>query len=83
MTFRLRKGIYRPASNKENLIIFLDDIHMPTFDRFGAQPCFELIRQWLDYSGWYNLETQTWNIFEKMTFVGAYMPARNAPCSRF
>ena len=35
-------------------VFFLDDLNMPRKDRFGSQPPLELIRQYLDYEGWFD-----------------------------
>lgn len=47
-----RKGVYGPPSGKK-FILFIDDLNMPQLDICNAQPPIELIRQWMDYGGWY------------------------------
>jgi len=46
---------FAPPNNKI-MIVFLDDLNMPKKERFGAQPPIEIIRQWMDYKGWFNLK---------------------------
>ncbi|KAJ9459042.1 Dynein-1-beta heavy chain [Diplonema papillatum] len=47
-----RKGVYGPPIRKK-LNIFIDDLNMPQKEEYGAQPPIEIIRQWMDYRGWY------------------------------
>ncbi len=65
-----RKGVYGPA--KEAGIIFIDDLHMPQKENFGAQPPIELLRQWMDYGGWYDLRSKEkeFRIIENVRLVG-------------
>lgn len=52
------KGVFVPAGGK-HLVCFLDDLNMPAHDLFGSQPPLELLRLWIDYGFWYDLQKQT------------------------
>ncbi len=62
MTTRRKRGVYGPEERKENIVIFLDDVNMPIFEKYGAQPPLELLRQWMDTEGWYDTETREFKI---------------------
>ncbi|XP_071558466.1 dynein axonemal heavy chain 1-like [Temnothorax nylanderi] len=69
-----RRGIYGPPILKKQ-IFFIDDLNMPALDTYGAQPPIELIRQFMDFSGWYDkTEIGSFRLIEDVTFVAAMRP---------
>ena len=62
-----------PAGRK--VVIFVDDINMPITEEYGAQPPVELLRQFLDFQGFYDREKLFWkDIVDTMLFTGAAPP---------
>jgi dynein heavy chain len=52
------KDKFGPSGGKQ-LVCFVDDFNMPVNDQFGSQPALEILRQWMDYGGWYDREKVT------------------------
>lgn len=44
---------------------------MPKKEFYGAQPPIEILRQFLDYKGWYNRKELTFRTFEDMVMFSA------------
>lgn len=61
---------------------------MPQKEKYGAQPPIELLRQWMDYKGWYDIDVPERD-FRKLVnvrFAGAMGPpgdGRNSISSRY
>jgi dynein heavy chain len=86
MTTRKRKGVFGPEDRKKNMVIFIDEVNMPQKEKYAAQPPIELLRQWMDYGGWYDLETKEFKSLVDMVFVGAMGPpsaGRNSVTPRY
>ncbi|XP_072745723.1 dynein axonemal heavy chain 1 [Anoplolepis gracilipes] len=66
-----RKGIYGPPILKKQIFV-IDDFNMPALDVYGAQPPIELIRQFMDFKGWYDkIEIGSFRFIEDVNFVAA------------
>lgn len=50
-----KRGVYGPKFNRKG-IIFVDDLNMPQKETYGAQGPIELLRQYMDYKGWYDID---------------------------
>ena len=68
---RRTKSKYNPKNAKKKSVCFVDDLNMPRKDTYGSQPPLELIRQWIDYNGWYNREKLSLNTIIGLQFVCA------------
>ena len=63
--FKLKKGTLAPQGNK-NALILIEDLNMPTKERYGAQPPIEILRQYFDYGGWYDRKEQDFINFKNI-----------------
>ncbi|KAF0700736.1 Aste57867_8791 [Aphanomyces stellatus] len=80
-----RRGVYGPPVGKDG-IIFVDDLNMPQIETYGAQPPIELMRQFVDSGGWYDLKEMTWQKIIDTLVVAAMGPpggGRNTISPRF
>jgi len=68
-----RKGVLGPPIGKV-CITFIDDLNMPKKETYGAQPPIEILRQYMDHHGWYDLKEKSFMKIEDMMYVAAMGP---------
>lgn len=81
-----KKGYFGPEDSKTQMVIFIDDVNMPTKEIYGAQSPIELLRMMLDHSFWYDLETLEPKYLVNLNFAVSMGPpstGRNTVTSRF
>ncbi|XP_075982332.1 dynein axonemal heavy chain 1-like [Anticarsia gemmatalis] len=71
---RRRRGVFGPPPTKRQ-VFFIDDLNMPALEVYGAQPPIELLRQFMDFSGWYD----RLNIGEFKTLIDVGIVAAMGP----
>lgn len=80
-----RKNLLGAPAGKK-VVIFVDDVNMPLVEEYGAQPPIELLRQFLDFKGFYDRDKLFWkDIQDTLLFAGAAPPGggRNFVTPRF
>lgn len=70
---RRRKGVFGPPAGMR-CTIFVDDLNMPEVEKYGAQPPIELLRQFCDQGGWYDLGENQFKLMEDALLVAAMGP---------
>lgn len=63
----------------------MDDINLPNKKAidFGSQTALELIRQWMDFGGWYDVFGEMdFKKRQRIQFAGTFGPERNVMTNR-
>ncbi|EGR30170.1 hypothetical protein IMG5_139330 [Ichthyophthirius multifiliis] len=68
-----KKTVLMPPPGR-SLVIFVDDINMPSVEVYGAQPPIELLRQFQDYKGVYDRKNLFWKEIEQTVLIIAAAP---------
>ncbi|XP_025190774.1 dynein heavy chain 7, axonemal [Melanaphis sacchari] len=68
-----KRGVYGPPSGKV-CVIFVDDMHMPVKEQYGAQPPIELLRQFFDYGYWHDLKDTSKVYLKDILLLSATRP---------
>ncbi|CCW67051.1 unnamed protein product [Phytomonas sp. Hart1] len=82
---RASPQIWGAPLNKK-IIVFIDDMNMPMKEQYGAQPPIEILRQYMDYHGWYDRITREFFNIVDVILVGSMGPpggGRNHVSNRF
>jgi dynein heavy chain len=69
-----RKNILGAPSGSNRIVLFVDDLNMPKLDTYGSQPPIELLRQYIDFSGFYDREKLTWKAVQDIEIVACCAP---------
>ena len=80
-----KKTLLGPPPGKR-LVMFVDDVNMPALETYGASPPVELLRQFLDFRGFYDRQKLFWKEIVGVTPVCACGPpggGRNPLTARF
>ncbi|KAL7706715.1 dynein heavy chain cytosolic putative [Lotmaria passim] len=62
------------APLNKKFIILVDDMNMPQKEQYGAQPPIELLRQFMDYQGWYDCRTREFFSIVDVVLAGSMGP---------
>lgn len=69
-----RKNLLGPVAGKR-MIIFVDDVNLPAVEEYGAQAPIELLRQFLDFGGFYDRDKLFWKEIADTMLIAAAAPA--------
>ena len=60
------------------LVLFCDEINLPSPDRYGTQRAITFMRQLVEQNGFWRTTDKTWVTLERIQFVGACNPPTDA-----
>jgi dynein heavy chain len=69
-----RKNLLGPVAGKR-MIIFVDDVNLPAVEEYGAQAPIELLRQFLDFGGFYDRDKLFWKEIADTMLIASAAPA--------
>ncbi|KAL8598268.1 hypothetical protein ACOMHN_035218 [Nucella lapillus] len=62
------------APKGRRVVVFVDDVNMPSPEEYGAQPPLELLRQFLELGGFYDTKKLVWKDILDVNIVAACGP---------
>ncbi|EGG20698.1 cytoplasmic dynein heavy chain [Cavenderia fasciculata] len=70
--------VLRPVAIGKWLVVFCDEINLPSADKYGTQRVITFIRQLVEKGGFWRTSDHTWIKLDKIQFVGACNPPTDA-----
>jgi dynein heavy chain 1, cytosolic len=70
--------IMSPTQIGRWLVLFCDEINLPSPDKYGTQRAISFIRQLVEQNGFWRTSDKTWVTLERIQFVGACNPPTDA-----
>lgn len=81
-----KRNLSGAPAGYNKIVLFVDDLNMPKLDTYGSQPPIELLRQYIDFGGFFDREKLSWKAIEDVNIVAACAPpggGRNNVTPRF
>ena len=69
-----KRGSFGPKTVGQKGLWFIDDLNLPSLDAYGFQPPLELLRQYVEFNGWYEMESLKMIQIVDFTLVAAIAP---------
>eukprot|EP01133_Synstelium_polycarpum_P001082 gene1082-1226_t len=70
--------VLRPVALGKWLVVFCDEINLPSTDKYGTQRVITFLRQLVEKGGFWRTSDHTWIRLDKIQFVGACNPPTDA-----
>jgi dynein heavy chain 1 len=68
------QGLVASPTSGKKLIIFCDEINLPSADKYGTQRVVQFMRQLTERGGYFRSKDNVWLTLQKVQFVGACNP---------
>lgn len=68
------QGLVATPTSGKKLIIFCDEINLPSADKYGTQRVVQFMRQLTERGGYFRAKDNVWLTLHKVQFVGACNP---------
>ena len=69
-----KSGMTFGPPGQKRMVYLLDDFNMPTPDKYGTQSSSALMRQQIDYGGFYDMKKLAFKVIVQVQYLGAMNP---------
>ena len=70
--------VMSPSQIGRWLVLFCDEVNLPSRDQYGTQRVVSFLRQLIEHNGFWRTSDQNWVTLERIQFVGACNPPTDA-----